>query len=59
MADPPSLYEWAGGADAFSRLINAFYDRVENDDLLSPFFPGGSTKTTGGVARVSSHDSCP
>ncbi len=37
----PSLYEWAGGREAYSRLINAFYDRVERDDLLSGFFPGG------------------
>lgn len=22
-------------------MINAFYDRVEQDGLLSPFFPGG------------------
>ncbi len=22
-------------------MIDAFYDRVEHDDLLSPFFPGG------------------
>ena len=41
MADYPTLYEWAGGPEAFDRMINAFYDRVENDDLLSPFFPGG------------------
>ena len=41
VATPPTLYEWAGGMDAFSRMINAFYDRVEQDDLLSPFFPGG------------------
>ena len=41
MANPPTLYEWAGGSDAFSQMINAFYDRVEQDDLLSPFFPGG------------------
>jgi hemoglobin len=40
----PTLYEWAGGADAFHRLINAFYDRVERDDLLSPLFAGGVTK---------------
>ncbi len=40
----PSLYEWAGGSDAFVRLINAFYDRVERDDLLSPFFPGGVSR---------------
>jgi hemoglobin len=30
-----------GGDGAFSRMINAFYDRVERDDLLAPFFPGG------------------
>jgi hemoglobin len=39
----PTLYDWAGGGDAFARLINAFYDRVESDPLLSPFFPGGVT----------------
>ena len=39
--EPPSLYAWAGGTDAFRRLIDAFYDRVEADDLLSPLFPGG------------------
>ena len=37
----PTLFEWAGGADAFERLINAFYDRVEGDEVLSPLFPGG------------------
>jgi hemoglobin len=37
----PTLFEWAGGEAAFGRMINAFYDRVEADDLLSPFFPGG------------------
>ena len=37
----PTLYEWAGGGGAFRRLIDAFYDRVEADELLSPFFPGG------------------
>lgn len=36
-----TLYEWAGGTEAFERLINAFYDRVEADDLLSGFFPDG------------------
>jgi hypothetical protein len=30
MSELPSLHEWAGGDTAFSRLINAFYDRVEN-----------------------------
>ena len=40
MADP-TLYEWAGGRAAIERMINAFYDRVERDDLLAAFFPGG------------------
>ena len=38
---PPTLYDWAGGAAALRRLFDAFYDRVERDDLLSPLFPGG------------------
>lgn len=31
----------AGGQPAIRRLIDRFYDRVEADALLSPFFPGG------------------
>jgi hemoglobin len=38
---PPTLYAWAGGREAFERLIDAFYDHVEHDDVLSPLFPGG------------------
>jgi hemoglobin len=38
--EPPTLYEWAGGQEAFERLINAFYDRVEDDELLAPLFGG-------------------
>jgi hemoglobin len=41
---PPSLYEWAGGTPAIARLIDAFYDRVEKDDLIGPFFPGGVSR---------------
>jgi hemoglobin len=41
VASPPTLFDWAGGAEALARMIDAFYDRVEADDLLSPFFPGG------------------
>ncbi len=37
----PSLYEWAGEGDAIGRLIEAFYDRVEHDELIAPMFPGG------------------
>jgi hemoglobin len=36
-----TLFEWAGGTEALERLIDAFYDRVERDGLLSPLFPGG------------------
>ena len=36
-----TLYEWAGGEDAFERLINAFYDRVEADDRLAGLFLDG------------------
>ncbi len=41
MSETPTLYEWAGGPDAFRRLIDTFYDRVEHDELLGPLFPGG------------------
>ena len=37
----PTLFDWAGGLEAVRGLIDAFYDRVEADDLLSPLFPGG------------------
>jgi hemoglobin len=34
----PTLYEHAGGADAFERLTAAFYANVRRDDLLEPLF---------------------
>jgi hemoglobin len=37
----PNLIEWAGGPQRIAAMINAFYDRVERDDLLGPLFPGG------------------
>ena len=37
-AAPPSLYEWAGGTDAFRKLCDAFYRLVRSDDLLAPMF---------------------
>lgn len=37
----PTLYEWAGGQPAIRRLLDTFYDTVEQDDLLSPVFPTG------------------
>ncbi|MEV6173214.1 antibiotic biosynthesis monooxygenase [Streptomyces sp. NPDC051954] len=39
-ASVPTLYAWAGGAEALSRLTDAFYDRVLKDDLLAPVFAG-------------------
>ena len=39
--DTPTLFDWAGGSAAFRAMIDAFYDRVEADDLLGPLFPGG------------------
>ena len=37
----PTLYDWAGGDEALRRLLDCFYDRVEADELLTVFFPGG------------------
>ena len=36
--DTPTIYEWAGGRDAFARWLNEFYDLVEGDQLLAPVF---------------------
>jgi hemoglobin len=38
---PPTLYEWAGRTSALRRMIDAFYDRVEQLELFTPLFPGG------------------
>ncbi len=38
MGDPPTLFDWAGGADAVDRLTVAFYTRIHDDPLLSPLF---------------------
>jgi hemoglobin len=38
MKQVPTLYEWAGGNDAFEKLTEAFYDKVLKDDLLAPVF---------------------
>jgi hemoglobin len=34
----PTLYEWAGGAEALRRLTEVFYDAVEKDEILAPVF---------------------
>ena len=39
MTDPvPTLYEWAGGGEAFERLTGVFYDKVRADPLVGPLF---------------------
>jgi hemoglobin len=34
----PSMYDWAGGADALRRLTEVFYDEVLEDPVLAPVF---------------------
>jgi truncated hemoglobin YjbI len=41
-----TLYEWAGGAEAMSRFLDAFYHRVEEDDCSRRSSPEGSAKST-------------
>jgi hemoglobin len=36
----PTILEWGGGREAFARWLDAFYDLVEEDDLLAPVFGG-------------------
>jgi len=38
--DTPTIYEWAGGREAFARWLNAFYDLVEDDEDLAAVFGG-------------------
>jgi truncated hemoglobin YjbI len=35
---PPTLFSWAGGGEAFSRLTRIFYGHVKNDPILAPVF---------------------
>ncbi|NUR86225.1 MAG: antibiotic biosynthesis monooxygenase [Nonomuraea sp.] len=34
----PTMYDWAGGAEALQRLTEVFYTEVLKDDLLRPLF---------------------
>jgi hemoglobin len=49
--DTPTLYDWAGGTDAFVRLCDDFYARVRADDLLAPVFAGMDAQHARYVAR--------
>jgi truncated hemoglobin YjbI len=48
----PTLYERAGGEAAIRRLMDCFYDRVERDELLSPYFPGGVSEEHRGHVSI-------
>ncbi len=37
--DAPSIYEMAGGEDAFFRLVKRFYEGVASDPVLRPLYP--------------------
>jgi hemoglobin len=41
--DTPTIFSWAGGEPAFARWLHAFYDLVEEDELLSGLFGGRVT----------------
>jgi hemoglobin len=34
-----SVYEFVGGDETFRRLVDEFYSRIEQDDVLRPLFP--------------------
>jgi hemoglobin len=38
MAETPTVFDWAGGAEAFDRLTECFYRRVRADPILAPVF---------------------
>ena len=35
----PTLYDAVGGMQFFEQLVDAFYDGVEEDDVLAPLYP--------------------
>ncbi|MEU9187937.1 antibiotic biosynthesis monooxygenase [Streptomyces sp. NPDC048484] len=46
----PTLFSWAGGAEAFTRLTEVFYDKVLKDDVLAPVFEGLAAEHASHVA---------
>ncbi|NTX14940.1 globin [Myxococcus sp. CA056] len=46
----PTLYAWAGGAQALARLTECFYARVRTDALLGPIFERMSARHPAHVA---------
>jgi hemoglobin len=54
--DVPTLYDWAGGTEAFERLTEIFYGKVREDDVLAPVFrnmdPGHPKHVAAWLAEV-------
>lgn len=46
----PTIYEYAGGAAAFSRLTHEFYAKVRHEPMLAPLFADFSENHIEGVA---------
>ncbi len=42
---PKSVYDAVGGRPYFERLIDAFYQGVESDELLRPMYPADLTES--------------
>jgi hemoglobin len=40
VSETPTIYEWAGGRDAFARWLNVFYDLIEGEPDLAALFGG-------------------
>jgi hemoglobin len=39
MTEPSTIFQAAGGAQTFELLVERFYERVANDELLRPMYP--------------------
>jgi truncated hemoglobin YjbI len=48
---PPTLFAWAGGGEAFSRLTRIFYGHVRTDPILAPVFAEMSPEHPDWVAQ--------
>jgi hemoglobin len=48
---PSTVFAWAGGGEAFSRLTRIFYGHVKTDPLLEPVFATMSPEHPDWVAQ--------
>ena len=48
----PTIFEWAGGRDAFESWLGRFYDLVEDDELLGPVFGGTVSEQHGATLSL-------